>query len=183
MEKNIHAIPVRRIDGTDSTLETYRGSVLLIVNVASRCGLTSQYAGLVQLHERYRERGFAVLGFPANDFAGQEPGSDSEIQAFCTATYGVEFPLYSKLVVTGPDKHPLYAWLTQALPEAEGRAAMEAGLKEHGIDPQPSPEVLWNFEKFLIGRDGRVLRRFAPDTLPDDSKLVGAVEAALLEGR
>lgn len=150
-----------------------------MVNVASKCGLTKQYEGLEKLHERFRDQGFAVLGFPANDFAGQEPGSDAEIASFCTANFGVQFPMFSKLVATGPDKHPLYAALTAAQPATEDRAGMEDMLRGYKIEPTAAPEVLWNFEKFLIGRDGRVLRRFAPDTTPDADKLVAAIEAAL----
>jgi glutathione peroxidase len=176
---SLYAIPLKKIDGSAATLDEHRGQVLLIVNVASRCGLTPQYAGLEKLYETYRARGFAVLGFPANDFAGQEPGSDAEIADFCTLNYGVGFPMYAKLVATGPDKHPLYSALTAAMPDTEDRAGMEQALRGYKIEPTAAPEVLWNFEKFLIGRDGRVLRRFAPDTAPDAEKLVAAVEAAL----
>ncbi len=142
----------------------------------------AQYEGLEKLHEQYRDKGLVVLGFPANDFAGQERGSVGEFAGFCPATFGVQFPMYSKLVATGPDKHPLYAALTAARPETEDRAGMEKSLRGYGIEPTAAPEVLWNFEKFLIGRDGQVIRRFAPDTAPDAEKLVAAIDAALAAG-
>ena len=179
MTTALSAIPLKKIDGTPATLGDFANQVRLIVNVASKCGLTPQYAGLEKLQETYGERGFSVLGFPANDFAGQEPGSDAEIAGFCTSVYGVRFPMFSKIIVTGPEKHPLYAALIAAQPETEHRAGMETMLKGHGITPTAAPEVLWNFEKFLVGRDGQILRRFAPDTQPDAPVLVAAIEAAL----
>lgn len=179
MSTSLYDIPLKAIDGTANSLREHAGKVLLIVNVASKCGLTPQYAGLEKLHETYGERGFAVLGFPANDFAGQEPGSDAEIREFCTLTYGVRFPLYSKIAVTGPDKHPLYAQLIAAQPQTEDRAGMETALRGYKIEPTSAPEVLWNFEKFLVDRNGQVIRRFAPDTLPDADKVIEAIEAAL----
>ena len=179
MSQSLYEIPVRTIDGQDATLNDHQGEVLLVVNVASKCGLTPQYEGLEKLYETYRGQKFAVLGFPANDFAGQEPGTNDEIQSFCALNYQVQFPLYSKIAVTGPDKHPLYAALTAARPETEDRAGMEEALRGYKIEPTAAPEVLWNFEKFLIGRDGQVLRRFAPDTAPDADKLIAAIETAL----
>ena len=179
MSEKLHDIPVTSIDGRATTLREHAGKVLLIVNVASKCGLTPQYAALEKLHETLGERGFAVLGFPANDFAGQEPGDEAEIMAFCTSTYGVRFPMYAKIRVTGPDKHPLYRHLTTAAPSAAGRDAMEASLRGYGMEPTARPEVLWNFEKFLIDRHGRVAGRFAPDTAPDAEALLSAIEAEL----
>lgn len=179
MNAPLYAIPLKTLSGQATDLGQYRGQVLLIVNVASKCGLTPQYAGLETLFATYRSRGLQVLGFPCNDFAGQEPGSDAEIAGFCTSVYGVRFPMFSKIAVTGPEKHPLYAALIAAQPETEHRAGMETMLKGHGITPTAAPEVLWNFEKFLVGRDGQVLRRFAPDTQPDAPELVAAIEAAL----
>lgn len=179
MSQPLDSIPLKKIDGSPATLAEHAGKVLLIVNVASQCGLTAQYAGLEALYERYRDQGLVVLGFPANDFAGQEPGSDSEIAEFCTSRFGVQFPMYGKLVATGPDKHPLYAQLTATLPDTEDRGRVEQMLKGYGIEPTTPPEVVWNFEKFLIGRDGKVLRRFAPDTAPDAEALTAAIEAAL----
>jgi len=181
MGDTIHEIPVRKIDGSDTTLGEYRGDVLLIVNVASKCGFTPQYEGLEKLYEKYRDRRFRVLGFPANDFLGQEPGSDEEILQFCSTNYQVRFPMFSKIAVTGPDKHPLYRHLTAALPRAEGREALEDSLRSHNLEPTSVPEVIWNFEKFLLGRHGNVVRRFAPTVAPDADELVAAIEAELAE--
>jgi glutathione peroxidase len=173
-------IPLKTITNQDASLGDYAGKVALVVNVASKCGLTPQYEGLEKLYESYQDRGFVVLGFPANDFAGQEPGSDAEIADFCTTTFAVDFPMFSKITVTGADKHPLYAALTQAAPVAQGDAeGFRERLRGYGMTPNPEPEVLWNFEKFLIARDGTVAGRFAPTTTPDDPALVGAIEAAL----
>jgi glutathione peroxidase len=172
MPAPLFQIPLTRIDGSPGSLGDYAGSVLLIVNVASKCGLTPQYEGLESLYRTYRDRGFAVLGFPANDFKGQEPGSDAEINAFCRSVYGVEFPMFAKIEVTGPDKHPLYKALLEAQPHAEGDSTK---------DPQADTidEVHWNFEKFLVDRSGGVIRRFVPDIKPEDRTVVGAIEGAL----
>jgi glutathione peroxidase len=182
MSASLYEIPVRKIDGSDTTLNEYKGEVLLVVNVASKCGLTPQYEGLEKLHEKYGGRKFSVLGFPANDFAAQEPGSNHEIQAFCTTNFGVQFPLFSKISVTGPNKHPLYKYLTTEKPDTEDREGMEASLRGYKIEPTSKPEVVWNFEKFLINRQGQVVRRFAPDTAPDAQKLVEAIEVELEKG-
>jgi glutathione peroxidase len=148
--------------------------------VASKCGLTPQYEGLEALYRAYRDKGFVVLGFPANDFGAQEPGSNEEIATFCTTNFAVDFPMFAKVTVVGPTKHPLYAALTAAAPTALGDAAgFRERLKGYGMTPNPEPEVLWNFEKFLIGKDGTVIARFAPTTAPNDPELVGAIEAAL----
>lgn len=179
MSTNLFDIPVKKIDGSDATLNEHKGEVLLVVNVASKCGLTPQYEGLEKLHEKYGGRKFSVLGFPANDFAAQEPGSNDEIQAFCQSTYGVQFPLYGKIAVTGPDKHLLYKHLTTEQPNTEDREGMEAMLRGYKMEPTPKPEVVWNFEKFLINRQGSVVRRFAPDTAPDAPRLIEAIEAEL----
>ena len=179
MSESLYDIPVKKIDGSDATLAEHRGEVLLIVNVASKCGLTPQYEGLEKLHEKYQGKKFSVLGFPANDFAGQEPGTNEEIQQFCSTTYGVQFPLYGKIAVTGPEKHPLYSHLTKVKPETEDREGMEKMLRGYKMEPTAKPEVVWNFEKFLIDRSGNVVRRFAPATKPDEDKLVAAIEAAL----
>ena len=179
MSSAIQTIPLETIKGEAATLADHAGKVLLIVNVASKCGLTPQYEGLEALYAKYRDQGFAVLGFPANDFKGQEPGSNDEIATFCTTNFGVDFPMFEKVVATGPDKHPLYAALTQAAPEAINDGAFRENLKGYGMTPNEAPELLWNFEKFLIGKDGEVLARFAPDTKPYDPALVAAIEAAL----
>ena len=171
-------IPLKTIEGADATLADHAGKVLLIVNTASKCGLTPQYAGLEALYREKRDAGFEVLGFPANDFAGQEPGSEAEIQQFCSLTYDVSFPMFSKIAVTGDAIHPLYRALTTAQPEATGEGPMREKLRAYGT-PNPAPGVLWNFEKFLIDRHGRVVGRFAPDVPVDDPRLRAAVEAAL----
>jgi glutathione peroxidase len=177
----LQTIRLNRIDGGQASLGDYAGKVLLVVNVASKCGLTPQYEGLERLYGQYRDRGLVVLGFPANDFRGQEPGSDAEIAEFCKLTYDVDFPMFSKIKVTGPDKHPLYAALIEAHPNVTSATggAMRDRLEGHGIAPNPEPELLWNFEKFLVGRDGKVIGRFSPDTAPDHPLLVAAIEAAL----
>ena len=176
---SLYEIPVDKIDGASATLQEHSGEVLLLVNVASKCGLTPQYEGLEALQKKFSGRKFSVLGFPANDFAGQEPGSNADIQQFCTTQFGVTFPLYGKMAVTGPKKHPLYSYLITQKPETEDRGRMEANLRNYKMEPTSKPEVVWNFEKFLVSRHGQVVRRFAPDTAPDDPRLIAAIEAEL----
>lgn len=173
-------IALTRNDGSEDSLAAHKGKVLLIVNVASQCGLTPQYAGLQALQEKYGEQGLEVLGFPANDFGAQEPGTDAEIATFCETSFGVNFPLFAKASVIGADKQPLYAELVEAAPTKQGDVeGFRDRLRGFGITPNDDPEVLWNFEKFLVGRDGEVIARFAPTTAPDDAELVSAIEAAL----
>jgi len=179
MTSSVYDIAVNRIDGSPATLADYRGKVLLVVNVASQCGLTPQYEGLEKLYRAKHDQGLEVLGFPANDFGAQEPGSDAEISEFCTLKFDVHFPLFSKISVLGPAKHPLYASLVAAQPAAIGEGPFRERLKGYGIAPTDKTEVLWNFEKFLVGRDGKVLARFAPDTSADDPRLLEAIAAAL----
>jgi glutathione peroxidase len=183
MSDKIYDVPVRRIDGTAATLAEYRGRVMLIVNVASKCGLTPQYAGLQTLHGNYAQRGLAVLGFPCNDFAAQEPGTEGDIATFCDTTFGVTFPLFSKVSINSAPRHALYKQLIAAQPEARTNSggALKEMLAKHGLLPKQPSDVLWNFEKFLVGRDGRVRSRFAPDIAPDDANLVSEIEAALNE--
>jgi glutathione peroxidase len=178
---SVLGVPVVTIAGEQTTLAEHEGKVLLLVNVASKCGLTPQYEALEALYEAKRDEGFEVLGFPANDFGGQEPGTDEEIAEFCSTTYAVQFPLYSKIVVTGADKHPLYDALVTAIPEPEGGDPQDFrdNLATHGITPSEAPDVVWNFEKFLVARDGTVARRFVPSTVPDDPALVAAIETEL----
>jgi len=177
---NIQHIPLKTIKGGDASLADYAGKVVLAVNVASKCGLTPQYEGLEKLYADYKDKGLVVAGFPANDFGAQEPGSNDDIATFCTTNFGVDFPMFEKIVVTGPDKHPLYAALTSAQTDAQGDAdGFREKLKGYGITPNPAPEVLWNFEKFLIAKDGSVAARFDPTTAPDDPALVAAIEAEL----
>jgi glutathione peroxidase len=181
---SIYDIPLRKITGADASLSEYRGKVLLIVNVASKCGLTPQYAGLEALYRKYRDQGFVITGFPANDFAGQEPGTNEEIQTFCATKFAVDFPMYSKIDVVGTNKHPLYAWLIKSQPIAISTSPVSFAedLKKYGISPNSAPELLWNFEKFLVSRKGEVVARFAPDTKPDDPELVSAIETELAKG-
>jgi glutathione peroxidase len=149
----------RSIDGTDTDLASYDGSVVLVVNTASQCGFTPQYQGLQRLHDAYADRGFAVLGFPCDQFGNQEPGDDAEISSFCEKNFGVSFPLFSKVDVNGSDAHPLFSWLR----------AQQGGLL--------GSRIKWNFTKFLVGRDGRVLSRYSPTT--DPAKIAGDIELAL----
>ena len=167
--KSVYDISVKRIDGKAASLGEYKGKVMLVVNVASKCGLTPQYSKLQSLYETYGDKGFVVAGFPANEFGAQEPGSNADIAEFCETSFGVTFPMFEKIVVKGEGQHPLYAALTKAVPVAEG-----AG------DRAPADgSVMWNFEKFLVGKDGHVVRRFSPMMKPDDPAIVGAIEAEL----
>ena len=176
-------IPVERIDGTAASLAEHAGKVVLVVNVASKCGFTPQYAGLEKLYEDKRAQGLEVLGFPANDFAAQEPGANAEIESFCQLNYGVSFPMYSKIVATGEERHPLYSALVASKPEVTGdTSGLRQHLVEFGVEPTAPPEVLWNFEKFLVGRDGKVVARFAPDVAPEDAVLVDAIAGELGRG-
>ncbi len=179
MTQTLQSIPLKKIDGAQTTLAEYGGKVLLVVNVASKCGLTPQYEGLEKLYRSKRADGLEVLGFPANNFKGQEPGTEKEIMEFCSLTYNVDFPMFSKISVKGDDQHPLYAALTRAQPTAQGDGPFRENLKKYGIDSVASADVLWNFEKFLIGRNGQVVARFAPDVTTEDSRLVSAIEAEL----
>jgi glutathione peroxidase len=159
---DIYDIPVCTLEGEPSSLAPLKGRSVLVVNVASRCGLTPQYAGLQQLHERYEDRGFSVVGFPCNQFLGQEPGGPEEIAEFCSANYGVTFPLYEKIEVNGPGRHAIYEMLT-ASADAEGDAG----------------DITWNFEKFLLSPEGDIVGRFRPQVEPADPTLVAAVESSL----
>jgi glutathione peroxidase len=181
MAASLYDIPVRRIDGAAASLKDYKGDVLLVVNVASKCGLTPQYEGLEKLYKQYQGKGFKVLGFPANEFAGQEPGSNAEIQTFCTTNYGVDFPMFEKVVVKGDGQHPLFREMIAEQPKAQMKAEsqLRETLNKHGLGPTNDRDIMWNFEKFLVGRDGKVAARFAPDFAPDDPALAGAIEAEL----
>ncbi len=177
---DLSAIPLTRLDGQADSLANHAGKVLLVVNVASKCGLTPQYEGLEALYRARRDDGLEVLGFPANDFGAQEPGTHEEIAEFCSLNYGVSFPLFAKADVTGAAKQPLYAALTEAVPTRQGPSEeFREMLRGYGMSPTQDPEVLWNFEKFVIARDGSVAARFAPGISPDDPALVAALETEL----
>ncbi len=181
MANELYEIPVKKIDGTETNLGEYKDKVLLLVNVASKCGLTPQYTGLEKLYEDYRDKGFEVLGFPANNFAGQEPGTEEEIKDFCDTNYNVQFPLFSKISVKGDDQHPLYKHLIETKSEADisNGDGFEEKLKNFGHTKETQTEVLWNFEKFLVGKNGEVVSRIAPDVTAEDERLVEKVEAEL----
>jgi len=157
---SIYNIPLKDIDGKDTTLKPYQGKVLLIVNVASKCGFTPQYTALEALHQKYKGQGLVVLGFPCNQFAQQEPGTDAEIKQFCSSKYNVTFPLFDKIEVNGPNRHPLYVLLA-------------------GKDSPFAGNIGWNFTKFLVGRDGKILKRFNSPVKPDSTEVTSAIEAAL----
>lgn len=160
--KSIYDFTLKDIDGRDVSLADCRGKVLLVVNVASKCGFTRQYAGLEKLFQAYAERGLVVLGFPANNFMGQEPGTEAEIRQFCTLTYGVTFPMFAKISVKGKNIHPLYAFLT-----------------DKQLHPDTGGAITWNFNKFLVARDGRILAHYGSRTEPEDPELRAAIEQAL----
>ena len=181
MNKNVYEFSARRIDGATAKLKDYEGKILLIVNVASQCGLTPQYAALENIYEKYNGQGLEVLGFPANEFGAQEPGTNSEIKDFCQAKFGVKFPMFEKVVVKGEGQHPLYQFLTSENPEATSPqgSAFEDKLKGYGITRSKKNDILWNFEKFLINRKGEIIGRFNPDVTPDDQVITKAIETAL----
>lgn len=181
MTASIYDIPVKKITGEDTTLGEFKGKVLLVVNVASKCGLTPQYEALERIYKQYKGQGLVITGFPANDFKSQEPGTEAEIQTFCTMNYGVQFPMFSKVTVVGESKHPLYAQLIAAQPKAINLSEVpfREKLKGYGIDANLEPELTWNFEKFLVSRSGEIVKRFAPDTQPDAPELVAAIQAEL----
>ena len=165
-EKSPLEFKVKDIDGKEVNLANYKGKVVLVVNVASKCGLTPQYEGLEALYEKYKDKGLVVLGFPANEFGSQEPGSDSDIKQFCSSKYNVTFPMFSKIVVKGQGIHPLYQHLTSK-----------------DTNPKYAGEIAWNFNKFLVDRHGHVVGRFEPKTAPDNAELVKAIETALAEAK
>jgi glutathione peroxidase len=159
---SIYDYQLKNIDGSATTLAGYKGQVMMIVNVASRCGFTGQYAGLQKLYETYKDRGLVLLGFPANDFLGQEPGTNAEIAQFCSLKYHVTFPMFEKIAVTGKDMHPLYQYLTNK-----------------ATNPEFSGKITWNFNKFLVDREGRIVARFGSRTDPENKDVITAIEKAL----
>ena len=160
--KSVYDFTLKNSKGQDVKLSDYRGKVVMLVNVASKCGYTPQYEGLQKIYERYKDQGFTILGFPANNFGAQEPGTDEEIQQFCRINYGVTFPVFSKISVKGDDKHPLYKYLT-----------------EKETNPEFAGEIKWNFNKFLVSKDGKIVARFESADKPEDAKVTGAIESAL----
>ncbi len=181
MATPLYEIPLRRIDGAESSLGEHKGNVLLIVNVASACGLTPQYTELQAVYDKFKDRGFKVLGFPANDFGAQEPGTNAEIQEFCSTKFAVRFPMYEKITVKGDGQHALYAAMIDAKPLAYFKpdSKFREMLAGYGIKPGRATDVTWNFEKFLVNGAGDVVGRFAPDITPDDPVITAAIEAEL----
>lgn len=177
----LNKIEFRSADGRATSLSQYEGKVLLVVNVASKCGLTPQYDALEKIYEKYGQEGFSVLGFPANEFAGQEPGTNEEIQNFCRMNFGVKFPVFEKIVVKGEGQHDLYKQLTAAKPQAVKNpdSTLEAKLSKAGLLTGKPGDITWNFEKFLLNRHGQVVERFAPDMTPDDPVIIKAIETQL----
>lgn len=159
---SIYDFTMKSIDGKDVKLDAYKGKVVMLVNVASKCGYTPQYEGLQKIYTQYKDKGFVILGFPANNFMGQEPGTNEEIKQFCSLNYGVTFPMFAKISVKGEDKHPLYKFLT-----------------EPATNPQFAGEISWNFNKFLVGKDGKIINRFSTKDKPEDEKVIQAIEQAL----
>jgi len=164
LPKSLYEISAKTIDGKTVTLERYKGQVILVVNVASKCGFTKQYRGLQEIYEKYKGKGFVILGFPSNDFGWQEPGTEADIQSFCSRDYGVTFPMFSKVKTNGKEAHPLYQYLTNKQ-----------------TNPNFSGRITWNFNKFLIDKNGHVMNRFGSTTDPQDPALIKAIEAALLQ--
>ncbi len=164
IESSVYEFTMKYIDGKDVKMENYKGKVIMVVNTASRCGLTPQYEGLQKMYDKYKDRGFTILGFPANNFMGQEPGTEAEIKEFCTLNYKVSFPMFSKISVKGEDQHPFYTFLTHK-----------------DSNPGFDGDISWNFEKFLINKNGKVIARFKPRTLPDAEEVVIELEKALAE--
>lgn len=177
---SIHSIDVTTIDGETKSLADYQGKTLLIVNTASECGLTPQYEALEALYKEKKDQGLEVLGFPCNQFGGQEPGDEADIKEFCSMKFGIEFPMFAKIEVNGDDRHPLYSALFDAMPErtTSPDSGFEEKLKNYGINVVDG-QVMWNFEKFLVDGNGEVIGHFAPDMTPSDPILSGAIDKAL----
>lgn len=181
MSNDIYSFNMKTISGQDKSLADYKGKVLLVVNVASKCGLTPQYEGLEKVYKDYQSKGLEILGFPANEFLAQEPGSDNEIQDFCRSTYGVEFPMFSKIVVKGENQHSLYKYLTETKKEAVANpdGKLMTLLRDNNLLTGAAHDIKWNFEKFLINKEGKIVGRFAPDIDPQDPGLISEINKAL----
>ena len=181
---SLYDLDVTTLQGTGTTLGALTGGrAALVVNVASKCGLTPQYEALEKIYEKFHEMGRLVLGFPSNEFEEQEPGTNAEIYDFCVSKFGVKFPMFEKIVVKGQGQHPLYSYLTKTIPEAQvvNGNSFEEKLKTYGIVRTQKNDILWNFEKFLIDRKGEVIARFGPDVTPDDPIITRAIETALAD--
>jgi glutathione peroxidase len=178
---NIYNFKVNKIDGKETTLNDYKGKVMLVVNVASKCGLTPQYEGLENLYKQYQEKGLVVLGFPANEFLAQEPGTNKDIQEFCSMKFGIQFPMFEKIVVKGEGQHPLFSFLTETKPVAKLKTdgTLISRLTEKGLISGKPNDIKWNFEKFLINKKGEIAERFSPDVEPNDPMIVSAIEREL----
>lgn len=181
MSKSIYDFKVKSIDGKEVSLSEYKSKVLLVVNVASKCGLTPQYEGLEIIYEKYRDKGFEVLAFPANEFLGQEPGSNEEIKEFCTMNFGVKFPMFEKIIVKGEGIHPLYQYLIASKPETQMKegGSLITRLKDKGLLTGNENDLKWNFEKFLISKTGEIVQRFSPEFNPLDNEITSAIEKEL----
>jgi len=181
MNTKISQIPFKLNDGQSTTLSDFGDKVIMVVNVASECGLTPQYTGLEKIYEKYQDQGFLVVGFPANEFGAQEPGTNEEIHQFCQMKFGVKFPLAQKIVVKGEGQHVLYELLTEEKPLARMKPGgkLEPYLREHGLLGGKAGDIMWNFEKFLLDKNGNVIERFAPDIAPEDPMVINAIEMAL----
>ena len=180
MNSELRQISIKTIDGDEAGLFDCKAKAYLVVNVASKCGLTPQYRALEALYREWKDRGLVILGFPSNDFREQEPGSDEEIASFCSTQYDVTFPLFSKISVSGAGKHPLYEALTRSAPSVIGDGPLREKLSGYGIEPNMPPEVQWNFEKFLLDGDGEVVARFAPDIEVTDERFLDVLKQHLL---
>jgi glutathione peroxidase len=177
----IQHVPFKRMDGSTATIGDYAGKVLLVVNTASKCGLTPQYEGLEALYRSRKDAGLEVLGFPANNFKEQEPGSDADIASFCQLTYDVTFPIFSKISVKGADTHALYRQMTAAHPDKVGAEDFLKRMNDNGLGPDNPRDVLWNFEKFLISKKGEVIGRYSPNMKPDDATILADIDKALAQ--
>lgn len=181
MSQNIYHFSVKSISGENTNLEKFQGKVMLIVNVASKCGLTPQYEGLQKLHAEYAPKGLSILGFPANEFLAQEPGTNAEIMEFCSINYGVNFPLFEKIIVKGEGQHPLYRFLTTTMPETimKPEGTLLDRLNSKGLLTGAPHDIKWNFEKFLVNKKGEIIARFSPELAPQDPIVLAAIEKAL----
>lgn len=183
MNTKILEIEVKKISGQKTSLNEFKGKVMMVVNVASECGLTPQYEQLEKMYQKYKDQGLVILGFPANEFGAQEPGTNSQIQDFCQSKFGVQFPLFEKIVVKGEAIHPLYKELIDLKPSAikSEDGNLKKVLIQHNLLSGTEKEIMWNFEKFIINRQGEVVERFAPDIAPDNSRIIECLEKELVK--